>query len=170
METQYVMSEAQWADPALGRGCGGLSTKRHLLTDALGRPVRALLTAGQVHDRAPAEQLLADLRPACLVADRGYDARAWRAHLAARGTLAVIPAQRKRGDTAYIPARYGHDFTCYRQRNATERTFAKLKQFRRFATRYDKRADCFLAWFQVGAILIWLKTVHTPQTLKRRRR
>ena len=115
--------------------------------------MRALLTAGQVHDRAPAEQLLADLCPACLVADRGYDARTWRAHLAARGTLAVIPAQRKRGDTAYTPARYGHDFARYRQRNAIERTFA---------TRYDKRADCFFAWFQMAATLIWLKTVHRP--------
>ena len=147
---------------ALGRSRGGLSPKLHLLTDALGRPVRALLTAGQVHDRAPAEALLADLPPTCLVAERGYDARAWRAHLAARGTLAVIPAQRKPGDTAYTPARYGHDFTRYRQRNAIERPFAKLKQFRRLATRYDKRADCFFAWFQVAATLIWLKTVHTP--------
>ncbi len=139
-----------------------MSTKLHLLTDALGRPVRALLTAGSVHDRIPAEQVLADLRPACLVADRGYDARAWRAHLAARGTLAVIPAQRKRGDTTYTPARHGYDRLCYGQRNAIERTFAKLKQLRRFATRYDKRADCFFAWFQLGATLIWLKTVNTP--------
>nr|GFB42754.1 hypothetical protein [Tanacetum cinerariifolium] len=133
------------ADPALGRSRGGLSTKLHLLTDVLGRPVRALLTAGSVHDRTPAEQLLADLRPAYLVADRGYDARTWRTYLAARGTLAMIPAQRKRGDTAYTPARYGHDAPRYRQRNPIERTFAQLKQFRRFATRYDKRADCFLA-------------------------
>ncbi|OGX86796.1 hypothetical protein BEN47_12430 [Hymenobacter lapidarius] len=133
-----------------------------MLTDVLGRPVRALLTAGSVHDRTPAEQVLADLRPACLVADRGYDARAWRAYLAARNTLAVIPAQRKRGDTAYTPARYGYDVNRYRQRNAIERTFAKLKQFRRFATRYDKRPECFFAWFQLGATLIWLKTVHMP--------
>ena len=124
--------------------------------------MRALLTAGSVHDRTPAEHVLADLRPACLVADRGYDARAWRTYLAARGTQAVIPAQRKRGDTAYTPPRHGYDRLCYRQRNAIERTFAKLKQFRRFATRYDKRADCFFAWFQLGATLIWLKTVHTP--------
>lgn len=139
-----------------------MSTKLHLLTDTLGRPVRALLTAGSVHDRTPAEHVLADLRPACLVTDRGYDARAWRTYLAARGTQAVIPAQRKRGDTAYTPPRHGYDRLCYRQRNAIERTFAKLKQFRRFATRYDKRADCFFAWFQLGATLIWLKTVHTP--------
>lgn len=139
-----------------------MSTKLHLLTDGHGRPVRALLTAGQVHDRTPAEALLAELRPSCLVADRGYDARAWRTHLAQRGTLAVIPAKRQRGDTAYTPARHGHDAGRYRQRNAIERTFARLKQLRRFATRYDKRPECFFAWFQLGATLIWLKTVHTP--------
>ena len=76
--------------------------------------MRALLTAGSVHERTPAEQLLADLRPACLIADRGYDARTWRTCLAARGTLVVIPAQRKRGDTAYTPARYGYDVDRYR--------------------------------------------------------
>ncbi|MET4105901.1 hypothetical protein ABIB60_002925, partial [Hymenobacter sp. UYP22] len=31
-----------------------------------------------------------------------------------------------------------------------------------FATRYDKRPECFFAWFQLAATLIWLKTVHTP--------
>ena len=60
----------------------------------------------------------------------------------------MIPTQRKRGDTAYTPVRYGYDATRYRQRNVIERTFAQLQQFRRFATRYDKRAACFFAWFQ----------------------
>lgn len=124
--------------------------------------MRALLTGGQTHDSAPAEHLLGDLRPACLVADRAYGSRAWRTLLAQRGTQAVIPAKRQPGDTAYTPARYGHDAQAYRQRNAIERTFARLKQWRRLATRYDKRADCFFAWFQLGATLIWLKTVHTP--------
>lgn len=139
-----------------------MSTKLRLLADAPGRPVRALLTAGQVHDRIPAEAPLADWPPACLVADRGYEARAWRQHLARRGTQAVIAAKRQRGDTAYTPARHGHDPVRYGQRNAVERTFARLKQWRRFAARHDKRADCFFAWFQIGAALIWLKTVHAP--------
>lgn len=82
--------------------------------------------------------------------------------MAQRGTLAVIPPQRKRGDTAYTPARHGYDARAYRQRNAIERTFAKLKQFRRLATRYDERADCFFAWFQLAATLMWVDSVHTP--------
>ena len=66
------------ADPALGCSRSGLNTKLHLLPDALGQPVRALLTAGSVHDLTLAERVLADVRPAYLVADRGYDARTWR--------------------------------------------------------------------------------------------
>ena len=77
----------------------------------------------------------------------------------------MIPAKRQPGDTACTPAaRFGHDAQLYRQRNAIERTFAKRKQFRRFATRYDKHAECFSVWFQIAATLMWVKpdTVHTP--------
>ena len=74
----------------------------------------------------------------------------------------MIPAKRQPGDMAYTPACYGHEAKAYRQRNVIERTVAKLKQFRRLATRYDKRADCFFAWFQLAATLIWIDTVHTP--------
>lgn len=139
-----------------------MRTKLHLLTDGCGRPVRALLTGGNTHDQGPAALLLGELPPAQLIADRGYGAHAFGQHLATRGTQAVIPAKRQRGDTAYTPVRHGHDPIRYRQRNAIERTFAKLKQFRRLATRYDKRADCFFAWFQLAATLMWINTVHTP--------
>ena len=48
--------------------------------------MRALLTGGQLHDSAPAVRLLGDLRPRRPVADRAYGSRAWRVHLAQRGT------------------------------------------------------------------------------------
>jgi hypothetical protein len=38
-------------DQALGHSRGGLSTKIHALVDALGNPLRFLLTPGQAHDR-----------------------------------------------------------------------------------------------------------------------
>ena len=86
-----AVAQKNGADPALGRSHDGLSTKQHLLTDALGRPKRALLTAVSVHNRTLSEQVLTELWPARLVADRGYDARAWWAYLIARGTLASFP-------------------------------------------------------------------------------
>ena len=42
----------------------------------------------------------------------------------------------------------------YRQRNAVERFFNKLKHFRAFATRYDKRDDNFLASIQLASVRI----------------
>jgi transposase len=46
----------------------------------------------------------------------------------------------------------------YRQRNAVERLFNKLKHFSAVATRYDKRDDNFLASIQLASIHIWLRT------------
>ena len=46
----------------------------------------------------------------------------------------------------------------YRQRNAVERFFSKIKRFRAVATRYDKRDDNFLASIQLASIRIWLRT------------
>ena len=47
----------------------------------------------------------------------------------------------------------------YRQRNAVERFFKKLKQFRGIATRYDKNPDNFLAAVKLAAIRLWIKSL-----------
>lgn len=51
------------------------------------------------------------------------------------------------------PHRY--DKRTYRDRNVIERMFCRLKDFRRIATRYDKRADIFLSAILLAATLIW---------------
>ncbi len=43
----------------------------------------------------------------------------------------------------------------YRQRNVIERMFARLKDFRRVATRYDKLARNFLAGALIVATVVW---------------
>ncbi len=58
---------------ALGRSRGGLSTKIHMLTDALGRPMRFVLTGGQVNDATQAELLLEGEQSGGVIADKGYD-------------------------------------------------------------------------------------------------
>jgi IS5 family transposase len=60
---------------ASGRSRGGLSTKIHAAVDALGNPVRCLLTGGQVHDVTQAEPLLENLPIQQVVADKGYDSQ-----------------------------------------------------------------------------------------------
>jgi IS5 family transposase len=58
---------------ALGRSRGGFSTKIHIAVDALGNPLRLLLTAGQRHDSPLATQLIEGYEPQALIADKGYD-------------------------------------------------------------------------------------------------
>jgi hypothetical protein len=58
----------------MGRSKGGLSTKIHALVDALGNPLRFLLTRGQVHDLVGADALLPQMAADVLIADKAFDA------------------------------------------------------------------------------------------------
>jgi transposase len=44
----------------------------------------------------------------------------------------------------------------YRERNQVERLIGRLKQARRIATRYDKRAEVDHAFLTLSALLFWL--------------
>lgn len=84
-----------------------------------------------------------------LIADKAYDTNPLRHLLADKGIEAVIPSIRRR--KPLIP----HDTTAYRDRNLIERMYARLKDFRRVATRYDKLARNFLAGVLIAAVVIW---------------
>jgi transposase len=119
--------------------------------DALGNPVRFILTGGQVHDIVQAEDLISGISFEHLLADKGYDANWLRARIAEVGAEAVIPSTRSRSQA--IP----YDKHIYKERNLVERFFNKIKHFRRIATRYEKTAASFAAMlFLVGA-MIWLR-------------
>jgi transposase len=62
----------------------------------------------------------------------------------------VIPAKSNQ------PRQRSFDRAAYHGRNRAERSVGRLKQFRRVATRYDKRAVNYLAWVTLAAALIWL--------------
>ena len=135
---------------AIGRSRGGQTTKIHALTDDIGRPLAFLITPGNTHDLVGARDLIAMVRsPRRLLADRAYDARSLRDELAARRIKAVIPPN----PTRKHPHRY--DKTAYKGRNVIERMFCRLKDFRRIATRYDKRADIFLSAILLAAAITW---------------
>ena len=116
----------------------------------MGRPVAFTLTPGQVHDLVGIAPLLARIpTPRRLIADRAYDARKLRDWLAERGCEAVIPPNPTRKNP------HAYDRVAYKSRNLIERMFCRLKDFRRIATRYDKRADTFLAAVFIAATLVW---------------
>jgi transposase len=86
-----------------------------------------------------------------LLADKAYDAdERVRAVLAAQGIEAVIPSKSSRTE----PVEY--DKHLYKSRHLIENFFAKLKQYRAIATRYDKTARNFLSAIYLAAVVIWL--------------
>ena len=128
-----------------------MTTKVHMACDSLGRPVRFLIAPGQSHDILAVPALLQGHAPKAVLADRAYDANTLRRHLDRIGAEAVIPSTRSR--KIAIP----HDPVLYKLRNRIERCFNKLKYFRRFATRYHRRADYLLTFVHLAAICIWLR-------------
>jgi len=122
-----------------------------MLADTLGRPLRFRITPGQASDIAAAPDLLGGQQAGAVLADKAYDGNALRALIAAMNAQAVILAKRNR--KIPIP----HDAAIYRHRNRIGRCFGRLKQFRRFATRYDRRAVHFTGFVHLAAATIWLR-------------
>ena len=136
----------------MGRSRGGLTTKVHALVDANGLPIWLKLTEGQAHDGRSAEDMLDTVRPGdILLADRAYDSDNLRQTLAERGAWANVKPMPNRKN---IPAFSAY---LYRYRNLVERFFNKLKHFRGVATRYDKRADNYLAGVKLASVRIWMR-------------
>jgi transposase len=128
-----------------------LTTKIHLLTDGKGKPLRFMLTGGHSADISSAPAMIEGMKAQAVVADKGYDSRAFRDLIHSKRMRVVIPSRslRKRK----IP----YNRRDYRKRNVIERCFNKLKHFRRIATRYD-RLDChFLSLLHLASIMIWLR-------------
>jgi transposase len=114
--------------------CARSSTKPWPI-DALGNPVNFFLTGGEAHDLVGADHLLPSMQADTLIADKAFDAdERVIAPLAAAGKTAVIPPKANRR----LPRDY--DQYIYQARHLIENFFAKLKQFRAIATRYDKTA------------------------------
>jgi len=136
----------------MGRSRGGLTTKIHALVDASGLPIALKLTEGQAHDGVSAADMLEALSDGqILLADRAYDSDALRQALAERGAWANVKPMKGRKRTLPFSA------FLYRERNLVERFFNKLKHFRAVATRYDKRADNFLAGVKLASARIWMR-------------
>lgn len=127
-----------------------MTTKIHMLCDTLGRPLRFLITPGQASDITAAPDLLKGQEAAAVLADKAYDSNDLRQHIADMKAEAVIPSKRNR--KVAIP----HDTDAYKHRNRIERCFNRLKHFRRFATRYDRRTIHFTGFVHLAAVMIWL--------------
>ena len=147
---------------ALGRSQGGFSTKLHLRAEGGGKPIAAVLTAGERHEPFALDALMDKgtvprsgrgrprLRPRRTAGDRGYSSPPARRRLRRRRIEPVIPTRKDQ------PRQPTFDTAAYRARNRVERLIGRLKQYRRIATRYEKRAANYLAMITLGMTMLWL--------------
>lgn len=131
---------------------GGKTTKIHAVVDALGNPIHVHLTAGNLHDSKEAVTALDDvpLEGSVVLADKAYGSKDIRCFIDASGASYCIPPKSNENNPWHC------DWWLYKERHLVECFFQKLKQFRRIATRYDKLAKRFLAFVQLGCIMVWL--------------
>jgi len=128
-----------------------LSTKIHATVDALGNPTGFHLTPGQAHDLEGADVLLKDTAAQAVIADKAYDAHERVIEpLLDAGKTVVIPSRSTRKDQR------SYDSHLYKARHLIENFFARLKQYRAIATRYDKTARNFLGAIHLAAAVVWL--------------
>ena len=127
-----------------------------------GKPVTFVLTPGQQHECTVFEQLLEQGairragrgRPRRLdgriVGEKWYTNNIIRRYLRRKGGRYTI---RRRSDQTRTGP---FDKAIYRERNRVERLINRLKQYRRIATRYEKRSANYRAFLTIAAILLWL--------------
>ena len=135
----------------MGRSRGGLSTKIHILVDALGNPVEFILTGGQEADVTHAEPLMKGYTAGAFIADKAYDSDAVVGAAKRQGAEAVIPPKKNRKVTR------DYDKHLYKERRKVEWFINLLKQYRRVATRYEKTARNFLGFVHMASIIILLR-------------
>ncbi len=119
--------------------------------DALGNPLRLLLTAGQCHDSPQAAHLLEGYEPLVLIADKGYYADALIEAVTAKGIVAVIPPKKNR----LVQREY--DRHLYRERHLIECFINKIKQYRRVFSRFEKLSKNYMGFLSFVSALVWLR-------------
>src|SRR4051812_40541832 len=138
---------------ALGRSRGGSGTKACVIADGLGRAVAFILAPGQAHELPHAVPLLERLPgvPKWVVADRGLSSHAFREHVWTLGARPAIPSKTNEAPVACRE-------WVYNNRHRVENLWARLKEWRAIATRYEKPASSFMGVLCLAAALDWLKT------------
>jgi transposase len=123
-----------------------------VIADASGRAIGFALAPGQAHELPLAPLLLAllSLIPAWIVADRGYASHAFRDLVWRLGARPAVPAKRREAAVACPP-------WIYQNRNRVERLWARLKEWRAVATRYEKTARSFMGVLCMAATMDWIK-------------
>ncbi len=138
-------------DQGLGRSHGGFTSKIHAKVDALGNPLKFIITPGQQSDFLQAENLLGETINAYVLCDKGYDSDKFRLKIKSQKCIPVIPCKLSRA------VQIEYDKYIYKERSLIECFFSKIKQFRRIFSRFDKSLCSFKAFLSFVGAILWLK-------------
>lgn len=138
-------------EQALGRSRGGFGTKIHAAVTPLGHAAELELTGAEASDCKHLCGLIEGHEPDAVLADKGYDSGENREAIEAMGADPCVPGRKNRKE------QIEYDRHLYKERNVVERYFGKLKQWRRVATRYDKKARNYLGFVWIASIDISLE-------------
>ena len=149
---QHSSGAAHGQANAIGKSVAGNTTKIHMAVDSCGLPIHFRITGGEVHDCKEAPKLVAELPKAnYIIADRGYDSEDLRTQIKDKGAIPVIP-RKKNSNVGNDDV----DWCLYKYRHLVENVFARLKNFRAIATRYDKLKRNFEGSMALACAFLWL--------------
>lgn len=138
-------------EQGIGRSKGGLTSKIHVLADALGNGLKFIIGPGNENDIMKANALIQDIQNAAILGDKGYDADDFRATIKNQNCEPVIPGRSNR----IIMIEYDKDL--YKGRHVIENFFAKIKNFRRIFSRFDKSLRNYLSFVAFAGAILWLR-------------
>jgi transposase len=139
-----------------------VSTKGHLQCEGGGKPLTVLLTPGQASEAPHFARLFGQgaikrrgrgrprVRPARICGDKAYSSKDIRALCRRRGVRYTIPRRRSERRTGPF------DRARYRLRHKVEGAINRCKQYRSLATRYEKRAESYRAFWVIAFTILWL--------------
>jgi transposase len=109
----------------LGRSRGGFSSKIHFSTDALGNPLKIIVTEGNASDISCASALLNGYNATTIIADKAYDSNDLLIEGLLNGCTMEIPPKKNRN------YQRKYDKNVYKERHLAECFVNKIKHFRR---------------------------------------
>jgi transposase len=123
-----------------------------VIADSHGRAIAFRIAPGQAHELPEAIPLLDSLPgvPPWIVADRGYSSSSFREHIWSICAKPAIPTKSKEAPVAC-------PYWIYNNRNAVERLWARLNEWRDIATRYEKTASSFMGVLCLAAAIDWIR-------------
>lgn len=149
---QHSAGASSGCTEGIGKSRAGNTSKIHLAVDSYGLPIAFTITGGDYHDSTAARELIDLLpSPSIVIADKGYDSQHVRAQIVCRGANPIIP---RRSNS--LVGNDDMDWAMYRCRHLVENAFARLKQFRGLATRYDKLKRNYHSAVAMACSFLWL--------------